>query len=58
MAPKLTMTYFDFNFWRAEVGRLALHIGGLPFDDVRLAQPEMKAAKAEGAFPFGPPRPG
>ena len=25
--PKLVLHYFDFPFWRAEVCRLALHLG-------------------------------
>ena len=31
----LKLIYFDFPFWRAEVSRLALHLGGVPFEDVR-----------------------
>ena len=33
--PKLKMTYFNIKA-RAEPSRLALHIGGVPFEDVRI----------------------
>ncbi len=47
------LTYFDFPFWRAEVSRLALHIGGVPFEDVRPTREEFRQAKAQGAYPYG-----
>lgn len=34
---KLKLTYFDFPGGRAEPARLALHIGGIPFEDYRFA---------------------
>ena len=34
---KLKLTYFDFNGGRAEPARLAMHIGGIPFEDNRFA---------------------
>lgn len=34
---KLKLTYFDFSGGRAEPARLALHIGGIPFEDNRFA---------------------
>ena len=34
---KLKLTYFDFSGGRAEPARLALHIGGIPFEDKRFA---------------------
>ncbi|MHC8603586.1 glutathione S-transferase family protein [Arenicellales bacterium IMCC58067] len=30
---KLTFIYFDFPFWRAEVGRIALFMGGIEFEN-------------------------
>jgi len=33
----LKLTYFDFNGGRGEPARLALHIGGIPFEDNRFA---------------------
>ena len=35
--PKLKLTYFDFPGGRAEPARLALHLGGIPFEDFRFA---------------------
>ncbi len=32
---KLKLTYFDFSGGRAEPARLAMHIGGIPFEDHR-----------------------
>jgi prostaglandin-H2 D-isomerase / glutathione transferase len=34
---KLKLTYFDFDGGRGEPVRLALHIGGVPFEDVRIS---------------------
>ena len=34
---KLKLTYFDFSGGRAEPARLAMHIGGIPFEDDRFA---------------------
>ncbi len=34
---KLKLTYFDFSGGRAEPARLALHIGGIPFEDFRFS---------------------
>lgn len=34
---KLKLTYFDFPGGRAEPARLAMHIGGIPFEDYRFA---------------------
>lgn len=49
----IRLTYFDFPFWRAEVSRLALHLGGVPFEDVRPSRTEFRAMKEAGALPFG-----
>ena len=34
---KLKLTYFDFSGGRAEPARLAMHLGGIPFEDYRFA---------------------
>lgn len=34
---KLKLTYFDFPGGRAEPARLAMHLGGIPFEDYRFA---------------------
>ena len=49
----LRLTYFDFPFWRAEASRLALHIGGIPFEDVRPGRDAFRATKAAGGYPYG-----
>ena len=52
--PVLKLYYPDFPFWRAEVCRLALHLGGVPFEDVRAKTPEEREAfKNSGKAPFG-----
>lgn len=48
--PKLVHYYFDFPFWRAEVSRLALHLGGVEFEDKRI---DFKTFKESGKAPFG-----
>ena len=53
MAPKLTLVYFDSSFWRAEMCRLALHIGGVQFNDKRCTREEFQAGKSAGEWPFG-----
>ena len=35
------------------MGRLALHLGGIPFEDVRPDGPTFRAQKADGAYPYG-----
>ena len=50
---KIRFTYFNFPFWRAETCRLALHIGGIEFEDARLGRDELRAKKAAGEFPYG-----
>lgn len=49
----LRLTYFDFPFWRAEASRLALHIGGISFEDVRPDRETFRARKAAGGYPYG-----
>jgi len=48
--PNLVFYYFDFPFWRAEVCRLALHLGGVEFEDKRV---DFKTFKGLGKAPFG-----
>jgi glutathione S-transferase len=49
--PKLKLSYFDFHGGRAEPARLALHIGGVAFEDHRFAYPEF--AEFRKTTPFG-----
>jgi glutathione S-transferase len=48
---QLKLTYFDFHGGRAEPVRLAMHIGGIAFEDYRLSFPEF--AEVRKATPFG-----
>jgi glutathione S-transferase len=49
--PQLKLTYFDFHGGRAEPARLAMHIGGIPFEDHRFAFPEFPEVRK--TTPFG-----
>ena len=49
--PKLKLTYFDFHGGRGEPARLALSIGGIPFEDDRVAPSDWPARKPD--TPFG-----
>lgn len=49
--PKLKLTYFDFHGGRAEPVRLALHIGGVAFEDHRFTSAEF--ADVRKSTPFG-----
>ena len=49
--PQLKLTYFDFHGGRAEPARLAMHIGGITFEDHRFAFPEF--AEVRKTTPFG-----
>lgn len=49
--PQLKLTYFDFHGGRAEPARLAMHLGGIPFEDHRFSFSEF--AEIRKATPFG-----
>ena len=49
--PKLKLTYFDFHGGRGEPARLALSMGGIPFEDDRVAPSDWTARKPD--TPFG-----
>lgn len=52
--PKLKLTYFDFHGGRGQTARLALTIGGLPFEDDRVGftdWPTRKAGTIYGTLP-------
>jgi glutathione S-transferase len=51
MAPTLELIYFDIHNGRAEPARLALHIGGVPFTDTRIAPKSFGETKL--SYPFG-----
>ena len=50
---KLILIYPDIPFWRAEISRLALFIGGIEFEDLRPSREEIAKMRNEGVFPFG-----
>ncbi|MFZ6747904.1 glutathione S-transferase family protein [Undibacterium sp. Ren11W] len=49
--PQLKLTYFDFHGGRGEPARLAMQIGGIPFEDHRFSFPEF--AELRKSTPFG-----
>jgi glutathione S-transferase len=52
---KLKLTYFDFHGGRGEPARLALTMGGIPFEDVRIKGddwPRLKPSTPFGAIPL------
>ena len=50
---KITIIYPDVRFWRAEMSRLALFIGGIEFEEFRPSREEITKMRTEGIFPFG-----
>jgi len=44
----LTFIYFDFPFWRAEVGKIALYFGGIDFEDRKIIREEFLRAQENG----------
>ncbi len=49
----LSIIYVDLPFWRAEVSRVTLHIGGVDFEDRRIASEEFQKAKETGQLADG-----
>jgi len=43
--PRLVLTYFDFDGSRGEVARLAMHAGGVSFEDRRIARRDWAALR-------------
>jgi glutathione S-transferase len=48
--PKLVLTYFDFDGGRGEVARLAMHLGGIAFEDRRIAGNDWPALRDKTPF--------
>jgi prostaglandin-H2 D-isomerase / glutathione transferase len=48
---KLKLTYFDFHSGPGEPARLAMSIGGVPFEDDRIQPSDWERRKAD--TPFG-----
>merc|ERR1712066_144329 len=51
--PAIKIYYFDFPFWRAEVSRLALTLGNVPFENVKVTFAERDSLKEAGKAPLG-----
>lgn len=49
----ITLLYPKFPFWRAEVSRLALHLGGIEFENRHPSREEFTTGKKDGSLPFG-----
>ena len=49
----LRLIYPKFPFWRAEVPRLALHLGGVAFENYHPTREEIREYKSDGRLPFG-----
>ena len=50
----ITLIYFDFPFWRAEVSRIALFMGGIEFSDRRIDSEEFQRVKSNGRLDVSP----
>ena len=48
---KITLYYFKIPFWRAEVSRLSLYIGNIPFEDYRIQGDDYDKFKQTGELP-------
>ena len=48
---KITLYYFKIPFWRAEVTRLSLFIGDIPFQDYRIEGDDYDKFKKSGELP-------
>ena len=49
----IKLYYFNIPFWRAEVSRLTLFIGDIPFEDIRLKEENYDEFKLTGKLPNG-----
>ena len=50
---KIRLIYFNIPFWRAEVSRIALYIGNIPFEDVRMKGDDFSYIKENGTMKDG-----
>ncbi len=49
----ITLIYFDFPFWRAEIPRISLYMANINFKDLRITSDEFKRVKIEGKLDDG-----
>ena len=50
---ELTFIYFDIPFWRAEVGRIALFLGKVEFENKKITAEEFQRVKEKGHLDDG-----
>ena len=50
---KITLIYFDFPFWRAEIPRISLFMGNIDFHDLRINSEEFSRVKSKGNLDNG-----
>ena len=50
---ELSFIYLDTPFWRAEVGKIALYIGGIEFENKIITREEFQRVKVEGHLDDG-----
>ncbi len=48
--PKLILSYFDFDGGRGEAARLVMHLGGIAFEDKRIAGKDWPALRDQTPF--------
>jgi glutathione S-transferase len=48
--PRIVLTYFDFDGSRGEAARLAMHLGGIAFEDKRIARNDWASVRDQ--YPF------
>lgn len=49
----ITLIYFNFPFWRAEVSRISLFLSNIEFEDKRITSEEFQRAKENGVLDDG-----
>jgi len=54
---KITLVYANFPFWRAEVARISLYMGGVEFNDMRITSEKFQQVKLKGCLDDGTPIP-
>jgi len=50
---KIKLIYFNFPFWRAEISRISLFYGNIPFEDVRISSDDFAHVRTTGTLPDG-----
>ena len=50
---KIKLIYLDIPFWRAEIGRIALYLGNIDFEDIRISRDEFLRSRKTGKLDDG-----